>query len=321
MRPDRQENDVRRSEGHPAFPSRVSVVIPCFNAGRLLELAVASVLAQSHEDWEIVIVNDGSDDPGTLETLERLRSAKHRIVDQPNEGLASARNRGVREATGAYVQFLDADDLIEPTKLASQVGILGGDPDIDAVVCDYVFTDAGGKERRNHEGVRTRILEPPAEDVLFRWERGLSIPIHCALFRAGAWAGEEPFVPGLRAKEDWVFWATLALAGRRIVYQAEPLALYRIHEGGMSRSLAGAMASMAEAALILVDRVPETMKGRFRRETIRHLRTAYAAPLDDPAAFRPLRHRAVDRLHAFVGKLPLGSHLTRRIKRIVVGRH
>ena len=93
----------------------MSVVIPCFNAGRWLAPALDSLRAQTHEDREIIVVDDGSDEQETLAILGALCEPRCRVVSQENRGLAAARNRGVREAAGAFVQFLDAVDLIVPT--------------------------------------------------------------------------------------------------------------------------------------------------------------------------------------------------------------
>src|SRR5262245_5679734 len=269
----------------------VVVVIPGFNAGRFLERAIASVEAQSLGAWEIVVVDDGSTERETLDVLERVPRARVRVVRQANEGLAAARNRGVRESSMPFVQFLDADDLLLPSKLARQAAALQADTEAGAAICDYAFTDESGEARRAPDGLRVVMREPALEDVLLRWERELSIPLHCGLFRRGVWGEGDPFVPGFRAKEDWIFWAGLAARRVRFVYQPEREALYRVHAGQMCRTPADMMAAMSEAALYLAARIPAEMQGPFREATAEHLRTAYAARIDDPGAFRPLRHR------------------------------
>jgi glycosyltransferase involved in cell wall biosynthesis len=102
----------------------VSVVIPCFNAARWLGETIASVRAQTHRPLEIVAVDDGSTD-GTGPLLESLAGPDLRVLRQPNRGQTSALNAGLAQARGQYIQFLDADDLLEPRKIELQLARLG----------------------------------------------------------------------------------------------------------------------------------------------------------------------------------------------------
>jgi glycosyltransferase involved in cell wall biosynthesis len=106
----------------------VSVVIPCFNARRWIEATLASVEAQTWRPLEIVVVDDGSTD-GSGEYLEAQAAAgRLRLLRQANSGQPSAFNAGLRIASGEYVQFLDADDLIDPAKIELQVERLRANP-------------------------------------------------------------------------------------------------------------------------------------------------------------------------------------------------
>ena len=91
---------------------KVSVIIPCYNQGRYLAETVASVQAQTFNDWEIVIVDDGSDDVETKHLLTRVEMPKVRIIYTENRGVAAARNTGINAAQGMYILPVDADDLI-----------------------------------------------------------------------------------------------------------------------------------------------------------------------------------------------------------------
>ena len=107
----------------------VSVVVPCFNVADHVERAVRSALDQSCPPVQTICVDDGSTD-GTLAVLRRLESeapGSVRVLTGPNAGAPAARNRGLAEATGDYVQFLDADDTVDPTKLERQVAIVAGE--------------------------------------------------------------------------------------------------------------------------------------------------------------------------------------------------
>jgi glycosyltransferase involved in cell wall biosynthesis len=98
-------------------PPKVSVIIPCFNQGEYVDQAVDSVLKQSFQDFEIVIVNDGSTDPFTISHLQNYSRQKTTVVHTDNQGLAAARNNGIRQAKSEYILPLDADDKIGATFL------------------------------------------------------------------------------------------------------------------------------------------------------------------------------------------------------------
>jgi len=112
-------------------PDLVSVIVPAFNAARYLREAVDSVLAQRHDPIEIIVVDDGSTD-GTHALAEGF-GAPVRAIFQPNTGPGAARNRGVAAAHGAWLTFLDADDLWLPGKIARQLAALAEEPEETAV--------------------------------------------------------------------------------------------------------------------------------------------------------------------------------------------
>ncbi len=101
----------------------VSVIIPCYNAERWLAATLDSALAQTWTVLEIIVVNDGSHD-GSLRLARRFEARGVRILDQPNRGASATRNAGLRVARGEFIQFLDADDLLTPEKIARQVALL-----------------------------------------------------------------------------------------------------------------------------------------------------------------------------------------------------
>ncbi len=104
---------------------KVTVVIPCFNAERFLERCLTSIFRQTHRDIEVIAVDDGSTDG----TLALLRAASERspfpftLITQPNAGACAARNAGLDRSSGAYIQFMDADDALEPTKIEAHVAL------------------------------------------------------------------------------------------------------------------------------------------------------------------------------------------------------
>lgn len=111
----------------------ISVVIAAYNAERYLAEAVESVLAQTYQPVEIIVVDDGSTD-GTLSVAEAY-AERVRVEAQPHHGVAATLNHGLALAQGAYLSILDADDLWLPTKLVQQAELLAAQPEIDFVFC------------------------------------------------------------------------------------------------------------------------------------------------------------------------------------------
>jgi glycosyltransferase involved in cell wall biosynthesis len=124
----------------------VSVVIPVYNARDVLRQTVDTVFAQTWQDWELMIVDDGSTD-GSRESI-RDCIGRVRYVRQENGGVAKARNRGIAESKGRYIALLDHDDLWHPTKLEKQVAVLEQRSDIGMVITDVAHIDRDGRPMR-----------------------------------------------------------------------------------------------------------------------------------------------------------------------------
>lgn len=130
--------------GRQSAPVDVSVIIPTYNRGPFIVEAVESVLAQTYQSFEVIVVDDGSTDD-TLERLEPYQS-NISIVKTNHGGAPYARNAGIRAAKGKYVAFLDSDDRYLPHKVALQVQILDRFPDVDLVYSEFSGFGEGGRE-------------------------------------------------------------------------------------------------------------------------------------------------------------------------------
>lgn len=253
----------------------ISVVVPCFNQGAYLPDALASLAQQTHRHFEAIIVDDGSTDPETLRVLDRVAAEGIHVLHGANAGLASARNRGVAAAEGEYLHFLDADDFLAPEMLERSLRALDEDASAAASIADFRFCD----EHRSREYVmpaaRPTITDDPVEDFLYRWERGLCVPIHSALFRRSAFGSRPPFPEGLRGKEDWVMWVRLALAGCRFRYVDQVLAYYRLHTSNMTGSPEAMLVSYAEAAIMIAVELPASELPRFRHSVSHRVRSHF----------------------------------------------
>lgn len=124
----------------------VSVIIPTYNRADLIFEAINSVLGQDYSALDLIVVDDGSTD-NTAELLKPfVESGQLRYFSQANSGQATARNLGLTQARGAFICFLDSDNLWEPGKLSAQVSYLEQHPDVDIVYGDVITIDAQGSE-------------------------------------------------------------------------------------------------------------------------------------------------------------------------------
>ena len=205
---------------------RVSVVTPVRNGGRLLAAALRSIDRQTYEDWEHVVVDDGSTD-GTADVLAAWESPKHRLVrfDEPR-GVAEAINAGLQIAQGELVARLDADDVALPTRLARQVGALDRRPSLALLGSAAVALDAAGRRRG--------LVSAPVGVALTRWRSLFSSPVitSAAVFRRDA-LGADRFDPAFTPSEDFDMWARI-VARRDADNLAAPLVCYRFHAGQLS---------------------------------------------------------------------------------------
>lgn len=142
-----RQNGVPREPG-PDAPL-VSVVIPAYNCAGTVAATIESCLAQDYHRVEIIVVNDGSTD-GTAEVLAGF-GPRIKVVSQPNGGLASARNAGQRMATGTYVAWMDADDIMARDRISVQAGVLATQPEIGLVSSDFSsFVDVDADVEASH---------------------------------------------------------------------------------------------------------------------------------------------------------------------------
>jgi len=213
----------------------VSLVIATFNHGRVLADALDSAVAQTLRGVEIIVVDDGSTDD-TPAVLARY-AGRIRVVRQPNRGLAAARNTGLAAAHGSYVSFLDADDVMMPTKLAEQVAVLDRAPSVGWTYCDVLIEIvATGAQMRASErfGYGARMLEGWLFPELIH---GNFIPAIAPLVRRTVLDAVGGFDERLTALEDWDLWLRMSLIAEAR-YSPAVLVRYRVHPGGMSEDRA-----------------------------------------------------------------------------------
>jgi len=206
-----------------AMDPTVSVIIPCYNLGQYLDEAVSSVLAQSFQDFEILIVDDGSTDEATQAVIAQYSRPKTRVIRTEHVGLAAARNLGIGQAKGRYLCALDADDRLEPSFLDKMVRVLDGD---ESVAFSSSWLRTFGDETWEWKPERCDLPTLLWEDTV----------LTAALVRRDAVVavgGYDTNMPE-QGDEDWDLWLTLVERGCRGAILPEILFNYRRRAGSMS---------------------------------------------------------------------------------------
>jgi glycosyltransferase involved in cell wall biosynthesis len=209
----------------------VSVVIAAYNMAQYVEQAVRSVLAQTCEDLEVIVVDDGSTD-GTAQVMDAF-AGDHRVrlVRQQNLGQPKAKNAGIRAARGAFIAFCDADDLWDPRKLERQMPAFA-DPDVGVVYSRTMMIDGAGRQTGETSG------DGPSGYVLPQLFVRNFVPFGTAVVRRSILDACGMFDESLAMGIDWDLWLRVARTWK-FVLVAEPLYLYRVWPGQMSKNWKG----------------------------------------------------------------------------------
>ena len=210
----------------------ISIIIPCYNQAQYLPEALQSVLNQTWQDWECIIVNDGSPDHTEEVAKEWLaKDSRFKYFAKENGGLSSARNSGLDIANGEYIQFLDSDDCLHKSKFEHSLKLCEK-LNLDLIISNYVsFT----KDINITNPPRYNLQESyfKYEKIVFEWDIEFAIPIHCGLISA-KYFKDFRFPIHLKAKEDWVMWISVFKQNLNMGFINKPYALYREHENSMT---------------------------------------------------------------------------------------
>ena len=206
---------------------KVSVIIPVYNDGPYLQEALQSVLNQPYQDFEIILVDDGSTDVVTQKLLNETEQAKIHVFFKEHAGVSLARNYAINKATGEYVLPLDADDLLGEAFLKEAVVMLDVNPKVK-VVC--------GKEQLfgKRKGIR-KLPEYSIEMLL-----GQNVFPTTSLFRKSDFLDTPGFNANMKESfEDWDFWLSLLEAGGKVHKLDVVARYYRVRNGSRNFSLTG----------------------------------------------------------------------------------
>lgn len=270
---------------------RVSVILPAYNEAERIAGALASVRAQTYDDWEVVVADDGSTD-ATAEVARRFADPRVRVVQSPvNRGLASTRNLAIAHARGELLALLDADDAWLPEYLERLLALHdahAGRVRVGVASCNARLV-VDGKADPVTYGERFGF----PEDVSV-WSLLESNPIFVGVLAPKRVIEEVGgFAEGLRSSEDLDLWLRVLEAGYQVVSTREPLVLYRIRPGQLSGNLAGMAAGSREVYARALERHRLSPRERRRAGRVLRLQTAVervAPALDGRAA--GLRARA-----------------------------
>jgi glycosyltransferase involved in cell wall biosynthesis len=222
----------------------VSIIIPCCNQGKYLNEAINSIIHQSHQHLECIIVNDGSTDMTDEIALGWVAcDLRIQYLKQKHKGVSSARNKGLKHAKGDFIQFLDADDLLQPEKIKDGLSEFQTKPDADIVVAGAMYFDDEPKKLRygifDDRPWMEEIWSSKVDIVSKMLVRNM-MPICSPLLRSGIFKKTGYFNETMHACEDWEFWLRCAIQGMVYSYRVSPdsLALIRVHSSSASQNRA-----------------------------------------------------------------------------------
>ena len=279
-------------------PVRLSVVIPCRDHGELLVEAVASAERSIPEPYELIVVDDGSKQPRTLEVLAVLEAAGYCVLHQENRGLAAARNRGIELATGRYVLPLDSDNRLLPGFPEAAARVLDEEPRVGVVYGD-----------RSELGLRSGVVQVPELD-LDRLLTGNFIDA-CTVIRKQTWSecgGFDGAMPH-QGWEDWDLWISASERGWRFRHLPGAAFEYRVRPGSISANLASPEAGRPSQSYLVekhrdlyLQRLPQLLilvqSARREAEGLRDGLKALAEERDRAANERDLAAREREALAA-----------------------
>lgn len=235
---------------------KVSVNIPCFNSSKFIAGTIQSVLAQTFQDFEIVIIDDGSED-ATGDIVRSFKDSRIKYTYKKNEGLAKARNSGLASSGGEYIAFIDHDDLWLPTKLEKQIKIIEACPDVSLIYSNFYWLYANGAKKIVLKG------EQPADDAFEKLLYNYPIGLLTAVIRKKTLSELGiGFDEKLALAEEYDVFMRIAY-DRKIAYVDEPLAVYRFHPDRQSVILRDKLPDEFEYVINGLSRAHPDIKSRY----------------------------------------------------------
>ena len=244
----------------------VTVVVPSYNMAHFLPQAVESALGQSYPHLEVQIIDDGSTDETPRVVRQWDGNPRVRVHRQANGGLSHARNQGIALGRGNFIALLDADDIWLPEKLALQMPLFDGRPEVGVVYSGFDRMDRDGRSEpkgphRMHRGrISGRLL---IENF---------VPASSAVVRRECFERHGGFDTALRTGEDYEMWLRLS-AHYQFDYVEQPVMRYRIWSGQMSKDYRGRYATGIQTMQNFLRRNPDAVERSVVRNAWAHTYT------------------------------------------------
>jgi len=246
----------------------VSVIIPVHNGTAVLSDALTSVRQQTCQNFEVIVVDDGSSD-GSHALAQKFadEDCRIKVLRQPNGGVSVARNMAIARARGELIAFLDADDVWLPGKLAAQLDLLKQEPRVNLLFTDYFYGDG----RNNFDRRYSNADKFPNGDVgrrliYFNLFGTSTVIIKRETLDAVGWFDVE-----LSVAEDWDMWLRIAERGLYAKGVRQPMARYRLWPGQVSRNTI----RMCEVNILLMEKaLARPQLATWRRDYVRSLQIA-----------------------------------------------
>ncbi len=276
-------DELKKSTNHP----QVSVIIPTYNQAKFIGEAIDSVLNQTYQDFEIIVVDDGSTDR-TKEVLDKYKDSI-RYIYQENRGPAAAKNKGILASQGKYIATLDSDDVWLPRKLEFQIDLLESNEQLDLVYADAYRINL--KSQGLSKETYFQRYKPYSGRVLDKLLLDNFIPSLAVMMRRRCLDKVGLFDESLYTGEDWDLWLRIAKESN-LDFINFPLGTRRIHKSNITRE--------SEERMILND--------------IKILNKMMAGELNSPKQLRQVVNKKFAQLYYLLGKEYLLSGAMQRSK-------
>ena len=249
----------------------VSIIIPVYNNASLIAETLQSVRDQTYQNWECLIINDGSTDNSEEIVIMFCESdSRFKYFKKENGGSATSRNVGLKNTEGNFIQFLDSDDYLYPEKIELSLRAFEKNPQINIVVTSFRLFSSDVKST-NDAWWTLKQEYLSTEQILFGWDKIFSIPPHCGLFKSEVFKNLS-FYEGVKAKEDWIMWIEAFLNGHKGYYLDAPLVLFRVHKDSKTKSNKDLMKEgLIKTRNYLINRLPAEYSKQFSIEVIGNL--------------------------------------------------
>lgn len=251
---------------------KISIIVPCYNQGIFLDDCCDSIYKQSYENWECLIINDGSTDDTEKIALSWIaKDNRFKYYYKENGGLSSARNLGLEMATGCFIKFLDSDDFLYPENLSKTISSLEY-ADISITSFNHI---KNGETQPPFCQLKEEFLN--YEAILLQWDDTFSIPIHCGIFKKDLFNNIR-FIESIKSGEDWIMWISIYKKKPKTVFINEELVCYRLHDHSITTDPNNMIYKKLSAQLYIFDNLTTNLEQKlfFERFSLEALQRRYA---------------------------------------------